>query len=84
MEISHKSIFFSKRAPLATSNDFSEISVPTMVITGDADTLVGQPDILAAKIPGGRFTVISGDHLSAVSDPRFASSIVAFFDESGI
>jgi pimeloyl-ACP methyl ester carboxylesterase len=55
--------------------------VPVLVIAGDRDDLVGDPSVLAAAIPGARCVVVSGDHLSAVYDPRFAAEVVAFLDE---
>ena len=69
-----------QRAPLGGPADLGAIGVPTLVITGDADTLVGSPHGLAARIPGAVAKVISGDHLTAVGDPAFASSIVEFVD----
>jgi pimeloyl-ACP methyl ester carboxylesterase len=53
-------------------------SVPALVITGDQDVLVGSPDELAATLPNASVVVVSGDHLTAVSDPKFAESIVGF------
>ena len=70
-----------QRAPRALMADGSAITVPTMVIVGDADTLVGSPQGLASRIPGATVEMVSGDHLTAVFDPRFASSIVAFLDQ---
>jgi pimeloyl-ACP methyl ester carboxylesterase len=67
-----------QRAPLGERAALGDITVPTLVLTGDADTLVGPPAALAERIPGATFTVIRGDHLSAVSDPAFARSIVEF------
>jgi pimeloyl-ACP methyl ester carboxylesterase len=67
-----------QRAPLGARAALEEITVPTLVLTGDADTLVGPPDVLAQKIPDATYKVLKGDHLSAVSDPAFASSIVEF------
>ena len=67
----------SPRAPMANG---TAIAVPTMVIVGDADALVGSPQELASRIPGATVEVVSGDHLTAVFDPRFATAIVAFFD----
>jgi pimeloyl-ACP methyl ester carboxylesterase len=69
-----------QRAPLGERAALEEIAVPTLVLTGDKDVLVGPPDALAERIPGASFTVISGDHLSAVNDPAFARSIVEFID----
>ena len=54
------------------------ITVPTLVIAGDGDTLVGSPHDLAARIPGATVRVVSGDHLTAVFDPAFRQAIVEF------
>ena len=58
--------------------DGSSIRVPTLVIAGERDVLVGSPDELAARIPGATAVVVSGDHLGAVFDPKFREQIVAF------
>jgi pimeloyl-ACP methyl ester carboxylesterase len=55
----------------------SEISVPTLVICGDADPM--QPHELAAALPDGRAKLVGGDHFTAVIDPQLAKEIVAFF-----
>lgn len=69
-----------QRAPLGEPASLGEIEVPTLVLTGDKDELVGPPEPLAARIPGATFKVISGDHLSAVNDPAFPRSIVEFIE----
>ena len=61
--------------------DVSSITVPVLVVTGDADELVGDPVRLAEAIPDGRAVVVSGDHLGAVIDPALAQAMVAFLDE---
>ena len=61
--------------------DLAGIGVPTLVLTGDRDTLVGSPRELADRIPGARAHVLSGDHLGAVNDPAFAKAIVDFLAE---
>jgi pimeloyl-ACP methyl ester carboxylesterase len=70
-----------QRAGLPPRPDLSGVRVPVLVITGDRDVLVGDPAELAAAIPGARSVVVSGDHLSAVYDPRFAAEVVGFLDE---
>jgi pimeloyl-ACP methyl ester carboxylesterase len=55
-----------------------EIHVPTLVLVGDNDTLVGPPGPLADAIPDASVTVVSGDHLTAVGDPAFPKAIVDF------
>ena len=57
-----------------------QIRVPTLVLVGDKDVLVGSPHELAARIPGASVAIVSGDHLSAVSDPKFRESIVTFLE----
>jgi pimeloyl-ACP methyl ester carboxylesterase len=69
-----------QRSPVGEKAALADISVPTLVLTGDKDVLVGPPDELAAKIPGAVWKVISGDHLSAVGDPAFPASIVEFIE----
>jgi pimeloyl-ACP methyl ester carboxylesterase len=54
------------------------ITVPTLILAGDADQLAGSPEELANRIPGATFQILQGNHLSAVRDPRFTQSIVTF------
>ena len=70
-----------QRAGLPPVPDLTSVRVPVLVIAGDRDDLVGAPAELAAAIPGARAVTVSGDHLSAVYDPRFAAEVVAFLDE---
>lgn len=56
------------------------INVPTLVIVGDDDTLVGAPEPLAERIPGATSQRVQGDHLTAPSDPAFARAIIQFID----
>jgi pimeloyl-ACP methyl ester carboxylesterase len=61
--------------------DLGQITVPTIIITGDQDILVGSPEGLAALIPGATAKRVAGDHLSAVFDPAFSAEIIAFLKE---
>jgi pimeloyl-ACP methyl ester carboxylesterase len=72
-----------QRSRRAAPADLSSVAVPVLVIAGDKDNLVGNPGRLAAAIPGARHVTVSGDHLSAVADPRFTAELVAFLDEVG-
>ncbi len=67
----------------ATSDPFSmdelgAISLPTLVVNGEKDTMVGAPDSLAKAIPGALFVSVPGDHISAVAKPEFSRSVVDF------
>lgn len=57
------------------------INVPTLVVNGDRDTLVGDPASYAEAIPGARLVVVPGDHLSAVMRPQFSRAVVDFLKE---
>lgn len=70
-------ILRSRRAP---PPELGDVAVPVLVISGDADDLIGDPTHLAAAVPGARVSIVSGDHLSAVFDPRFARELVDFLD----
>ena len=67
-----------QRSHRAAMPDAGAITVPVLVITGDKDTLVGSPHELAERIPGASVAVVSGDHLTAVFDPKFRAAIVDF------
>jgi pimeloyl-ACP methyl ester carboxylesterase len=54
------------------------IAAPTLVLAGDADPLAVRPEVLAAAIPQATLRILSGNHMQAVADPRFAKSIVDF------
>jgi pimeloyl-ACP methyl ester carboxylesterase len=58
--------------------DLGAIGVPTLVLTGDGDTLVGSPHELGDAVPGAKVQIVAGDHLAAVLDPAFPAAIVDF------
>jgi pimeloyl-ACP methyl ester carboxylesterase len=60
------------------STNVGAISVPTLILVGDADQLAGAPEELVKRIPGSAFRTLQGNHLSAVRDPQFSQSIVTF------
>ncbi|GAB2634709.1 alpha/beta fold hydrolase [Nocardia goodfellowii] len=61
--------------PIKTLDD---ITVPTLVLAGDADPFAAEPERLAAALPDGRAVVVPGDHLMAVADPGFSAALVDF------
>jgi pimeloyl-ACP methyl ester carboxylesterase len=52
-----------------------------LVLIGEADTLVGPADRLAATIPSARLVKVPGDHLSAPLQPEFRQAVVDFLAE---
>lgn len=53
---------------------------PSLVVTGAADELVGDPGPLAERL-GARLVVVPGNHLTAIFSPEFTSSVVGFLGE---
>jgi pimeloyl-ACP methyl ester carboxylesterase len=51
--------------------------VPTLVLTGDQDLDNGSGPALAERIPGARYTQLTGTHLTAVIDPAFPAAMIA-------
>jgi pimeloyl-ACP methyl ester carboxylesterase len=68
----------NSREPL---QGLTSISVPTLVLCGDNDPMVGSPQELAAAIPGSRAVIVGGTHLNVVNNPEFHRELVAFIDE---
>lgn len=52
------------------------VTVPTLIVNGEKDTLIGDPFGLGALIVGSRTTIVPGDHLSAVTKPEFRDALV--------
>lgn len=69
------------RRPL-TTEVLAAISVPVLVVVGEADAIISRPEELAAAIPGARLLSIPGkDHLTVVPDARFKEAAVRFLQE---
>jgi pimeloyl-ACP methyl ester carboxylesterase len=54
------------------------ISAPALVLAGDEDRLAVRPEVLADAISNAVLRRLSGNHIEALGDPRFARSIVDF------
>jgi pimeloyl-ACP methyl ester carboxylesterase len=67
-----------QRSREGETTDVSAISVPTLILAGDADQLAGSAEALARRIPGAISRTLDGNHLSVVRDPQFSQSIVTF------
>jgi pimeloyl-ACP methyl ester carboxylesterase len=67
--------------PRVDAAALAAVSLPVLVLMGDADTLVGSGDRLAGLIPGARLVVVPGDHLTAVGAPALRGAIVDFLRE---
>jgi pimeloyl-ACP methyl ester carboxylesterase len=58
----------------------ANIRVPTMIVLGTKDVLVGDPKLLRDSIPGSKLVMLEGqDHLSAPADPHYKEAVLEFF-----
>lgn len=59
--------------------DFDAVHVPVLVLNGSDDLA---PHSLVARLPTARAALVTGDHVTAMDDPAFAATAVAFLAES--
>jgi pimeloyl-ACP methyl ester carboxylesterase len=58
----------------------ARIDTPTLVLVGTEDGDNGSGEALAAALPAGRYAVVPGNHMSAVTKPDLSSAMVDFLD----
>lgn len=54
------------------------VTIPVMVLVGEADNAVGPPEPLVASIPGATLVKTPGDHITALVKPEFKHAILDF------
>jgi pimeloyl-ACP methyl ester carboxylesterase len=61
----------------------ARIDTPTLVVVGADDDDNGSAEALAAALPAGRYSVVPGNHMSAVTKPELAAAMIEFLDAGG-
>lgn len=56
----------------------ARIEIPTLVLTGAEDDDNGSAAALAAALPKGRYVVVPGNHMSAVTKPELGAAMADF------
>jgi len=64
----------------ARVEDFSAVTMPTLLVCGTEDDDNGSAEELAAVLPNARYTQIPGTHMSSVTMPQLGRELVAFLD----
>ena len=59
----------------------ARIGMPTLVLTGAEDDDNGSAQALAAALPDGRYAVVPGNHMSAVTKPELGMAITEFLGD---
>jgi pimeloyl-ACP methyl ester carboxylesterase len=63
----------------------ARMAMPTLVLAGAEDGDNGSAEALAAALPQGRYAVVPGNHMSAVTRPELGTAIADFLgDASGL
>ncbi len=58
--------------------DLERIQIPTLVLMGNEDHDTGSGEDLAAALPRGRYEVIPGNHMSAVTKPELGVAMAGY------
>jgi pimeloyl-ACP methyl ester carboxylesterase len=59
----------------------ARIRLPTLVVVGAEDDDHGSGEALAAALPDGRYAVVPGNHMSAVTKPELGAVIADFLED---
>ena len=62
--------------------DLTRIETPTLVAVGADDVDHASAERLAGLLPHGRFSLLPGTHMSAVTKPELAAAIGSFLDDA--
>ncbi len=71
------------RAPrkVIALEDLGAIRIPVLVVAGQRDTLVGNPQDLADAIPGAKAVTLPGcDHMYAIPHPLYKAAVMDFLE----
>lgn len=75
-----KALAAIQRQPWKPIDGIEGVHVPTLVLVGDNDPMIGDPQQLADKLPNGSATVVGGSHLNVVNNPQFHEAVVSFLE----
>jgi pimeloyl-ACP methyl ester carboxylesterase len=65
-----------------THEALARIGTPTLVLAGAEDDDNGSAEALATALPKGRYVVVPGNHMSAVTKPELGMAIANFLGET--
>jgi pimeloyl-ACP methyl ester carboxylesterase len=77
-----EALMLALRSSVDTSpEELAAIEVPTLVVVGEDDVEHTSADKLAEVLPKGRFATVTGNHMSAGTQPDLAEAIADFLDD---
>jgi pimeloyl-ACP methyl ester carboxylesterase len=69
-----------QRQPRTPIEGIEAIGVPVLVLVGDNDPMIGDPQELAGRINGAKAAIVGGSHLNVVNNPQFHEELLSFLD----
>jgi pimeloyl-ACP methyl ester carboxylesterase len=61
---------------------FPDVGVPVLIVAGSADSVAGDPQVLAEAVPNAKVAVVPGrDHMQTVGDRHYKEAVLAFLRE---
>jgi pimeloyl-ACP methyl ester carboxylesterase len=54
------------------------VRMPALVVAGSEDREVGSPELLAERLPDGRFQPVPGNHMNCITKPEFGAAIAVY------
>ena len=69
-----------QRQPRTAIEGIEAVDVPVLVLVGDNDPMIGDPQDLAGKLRSASATIVGGSHLNVVNNPQFHEAVVTFLD----
>jgi len=65
-----------------TIETFPDNGVPVLIVVGSTDSIAGDPQVLASRVPNARIVVVPNrDHMLTVGDKAYKEAVLAFLAE---
>jgi pimeloyl-ACP methyl ester carboxylesterase len=69
--------------PRVTITAFPDADVPVLIVVGSADSIAGDPNVLAERVPNSRVAIVPNrDHMLTVGDKGYKEAVLRFLDEA--
>jgi pimeloyl-ACP methyl ester carboxylesterase len=69
--------------PRVTIETFPDNGVPVLIVVGSGDSIAGDPQVLAGRVPHARLAIVQGrDHMLTVGDKAYKEAVISFLSET--
>lgn len=67
--------------PRLTITSFPDVGVPVLIVVGETDSIAGNPQVLAERVPNSSVAIIPNrDHMLTVGDKAYKDAAIAFLN----